>query len=121
MGISPTYLGNLAPAWTIFLVPDSGVVNVSGLVAANFSLRIHNTSAGATPTETTGQGTFSNITAAVTQLLPDGTTLIKSHSSVQYQLVNADVVLGTYKLWCDVTFSNGVESFLLGDWQVISE
>lgn len=114
MGISPTYLGNLAPAWIISLVPDSGYVNVSGLVVGNFSLRIRNTANGV---EQTGAGTFSNITAAVLS----GST-VTTPASVQYQPGTADVsTLGMFTLWVDITFANGVQSFLIGPWQVIVE
>ena len=109
MPITPWTQNNLAPAWVISLVPDSGVVNVSGLVAGNFSLRIRNNNSGV---ETTGAGTFSNITAA------SGAT----PAQVTYQPAAADVAtLGTYTLWVDVTFSNGVESFSIGLWQVVPE
>ncbi len=113
MAITPWYVGQLAPIWTIQLIPDSGFVNVSGLVVGNFSLRILNT---ATNVETTGQGTFSNITAATL----NGSVVV-TPASVQYQPVTADVALGVYMLWCDVTFANGKEPFLIGIWQVLAE
>ena len=111
--ITPWYVGQLAPIWTIQLIPDTGYVNVTGLVVGNFSLRILNTATGV---ETTGQGTFSNITAAVLN-----GSIVVTPASVQYQPVAADVVAGTYTLWCDVTFANGREPFLIGTWQVIAE
>ena len=115
--ITPWYVGQLSPIWTIQLIPDSGYVNVTGLVVGNFSLRILNTATGV---ETTGQGTFSNITAAVTTQ-SGGQTIVVTPASVQYQPVAADVVAGIYTLWCDVTFANGKEPFLIGTWQVLTE
>lgn len=114
MAITPWTQGNLAPSWVISLVPDSGSVTVSGLVTTNFSLRIRNNNLA---TETTGAGFFSNITAAV---VSGG--VVTTPASVQYQLAAADVsTIGNFTLWVDVTFSNGVESFALGFWQVVAE
>jgi hypothetical protein len=120
MPISPWYLGQLAPAWTIQLVPDTGYVNVTGLTTNSFSLRIRDLDKG---TETTGQGTFSNIVAAVTTTVQPGNQIVVvSHASVQFQPVTADVNLGNYELWVDVTFSNGKQPFLIQQiWQVIQE
>ena len=114
MGISTLYVGQLSPIWTIQLIPDTSYVNVSGLVVGNFSLRIRNLE---TNIETTGAGTFSNITAAV---VTNGVVI--SPASVQYQPVTADVKLGRYQLWVDVTFSNGVEPFIIPElWEVVTE
>jgi len=124
MPISPWVINNLAPAWVISLVPDpsppgqaQSYVNVSGLTASNFSLRMRNSQG----TERTGAGAWSNITAAVTQ--GSGANLVVlSHASVTYQPAAADVnTLDQFTLWVDVTFSNGVESFLIGAWQVVPE
>lgn len=109
MAITPWPKGNLVPAWVISLVPDTGTVNVAGLVVGNFSLRILNSNAG---TETIGAGTFSSITAAA-GVIP---------ASVTYALNSADVAtLGMFHLWLDVTFSTGIQSFDLGAWQVVPE
>jgi hypothetical protein len=109
MPITPWPKGNLVPPWVISLIPDTGTVNTTSLVVGNFSLRILNTNLG---TETTGVGTFSNITAAA------GST----PASVTYQVAAADVAtLGMFHLWLDVTFSTGVQSFDLGPWQVVPE
>ena len=117
MGISPWYKTSTptAPTWTISLVPDSGYLNVSGLVVGNFSLLLHNLDTGV---ETTGQGTFSNITAAV--VVQSGSqTIVVSPASVQYQHNVADVVVGRYRCFVLITFSNGVEPFLIQeDWRV---
>lgn len=118
MGISPWYKTSTptAPVWTIQLVPDSGVFNVSGLVVANFSLLLRNLD---TSVETTGQGTFSNITAAVT-VTSGSSTIIISPATVQYQHNVADVIIGRYRPYVLVTFSNGIEPFQLQeDWQVV--
>src|SRR5258708_4515337 len=119
MGISPTYKTSIptAPIWTIQLVPDSGTFSVAGLLPNRFSLLLHNLSTGV---ETTGLGTFSNITAAVTST-SGGITTILSPASVQYQAVAADVNLGRYRLFVLVTVGNGVQPFLLAeDWEVLS-
>jgi hypothetical protein len=109
MAITPWPKGNLVPAWVISLVPDTGTVNIAGLVVGNFSLRILNNNLG---TETTGVGTFSSITAAAPP----------TPASVTYQVNSADVAtLGMFHLWLDVTFSTGVQSFDLGPWQVVPE
>ena len=109
MAITPWTQNNLAPAWVISLIPDSGFVNTSGLVVGNFSLRIHNNNTGL---ETTGAGTFSNITTGSSS----------TPATVTYQPAAADVAtIGMYTLWVDVTFSNGVQSFLIGLWQVVAE
>ena len=109
MGITPWTQGNLSPAWVISLIPDSGYVNTSGLSASSFSLRIHNNASG---TETTGGGTFSNITTGTSS----------TPATVTYQPVAADVAtIGMYTLYVDVTFSNGVETFTIGLWQVVAE
>jgi hypothetical protein len=108
-GITPWTVGNLAPAWTISLIPDSGSVTMTGLTTSNFSLRIRNNNTGV---ETTGAGAFSNITAA------SGAT----PASVTYQPAAADVgTVAPFTLWVDITFSNGVESFLIGLFQVVPE
>jgi|SRR5215469_8208700 len=108
-GITPWTVGNLAPAWVISLIPDTGFVTTTGLSAGNFSLRIRNNSTG---TETTGAGTFSNIV----------TGSASAPATVTYQPAAADVAtVGMYTLWVDVTFANGVESFLIGLWQVVPE
>lgn len=120
MGISPTYKTSIptAPNWTIQLVPDTGTFNVSGLVAANFALLIHNLDTGA---ETTGVGTFSTITPAVTTTI-NGATVVISPASVQYQVAASEVAVGRYRLFVLVTLSGGgIEPFLLQeDWQVLS-
>src|SRR5512146_2805602 len=97
MGISPTYKTSIptAPLWTIQLVPDSGTFSVSGLTVSDFALLIHDLDTGI---ETTGQGTFSNITAAGTQTI-NGATVIISPASGQYQVASTDVALGTYRLF----------------------
>lgn len=118
MGISPTYKTSIptAPLWTIQLVPDSGIFNVSGLTVSDFQLLMHNLDTGV---ETTGAGTFSNIQAAVTQTI-NGATVIISPASVQYQVASADVTVGKYRLFVLVTVANGVEAFLFEeDWQVV--
>ncbi len=120
MAITPWYVGQLSPAWVISLVPDKGVVNISGLVTGNFSLLIRNigTATGA-GSETSGLGTFSAITAAVTTMVDDELQII-SHASVQYQLASADVVVASkYHLFVIVNFVNGPEPFDLGTWEVL--
>ncbi len=115
MGISPTYIGYLAPKWTIQLVPDSGVVDISGLATNNFTLLLRNKETGA---KATGAGTFSNITASATNTVNDITTI--TPASVQYQLVSADLVIGRYDVWVTVTFSNGTQPFYMGIWEVLA-
>ncbi len=114
MGISPWYKTTTptAPKWTIQLVPDTGYFDVTNLVVGNFSLLMHNVDTGV---ETTGVGTFSNITAAILS----GSTVV-TPASVQYQAASADVVVGMYQNFVLVTLSNGVEPFKFGElWQVI--
>lgn len=114
MGISPTYLGNLAPTWTVQMIPDTGVVNTSGLNTGNFALGIRNLETGGV---TAGQGSFSNIVAAV---VTNGVVI--TPATVQYQTVTNDVVLGRYQLWLDVTFSTGVETFYIPEiWEVLKK
>ncbi|HET8911894.1 MAG TPA: hypothetical protein VFN23_10545, partial [Ktedonobacteraceae bacterium] len=101
MGISPWYRTSspISPIWTILLVPDTGSFNVAGLAPSNFALLLRNLDTGV---ETTGQGTFSNIQAATTI----------SPASVQYQLATADVNLGHFRVWVEVTLSTGgIEPF----------
>lgn len=115
MGISPHYktAAPTAPIWTIQLVPDSGTFSVAGLVPNSFSLLLHNLDTGV---ETTGQGTFSNITTAVTTTSGG----ITSPASVQYQAASADVNLGRYRLFVLVTVGNGIQPFLLDEeWEVL--
>lgn len=108
MPITPWYKGDLVPLWTIQLVPDSGVFNVSGLAPSSFALFIKNTDTGV---ETNGGGTFSSITAATTT----------TPASVQYAPSTADVgTLGNFTLFVVVTFPAGHETFSLGSWQVVS-
>lgn len=122
MGISPWYKTSTptAPTWTIQLVPDSGVFNVSGLVVGNFALLFRNLDTGV---ETTGQGTFSNITAAVTTTNAGQTTIV-SPASVQYQVATADIpaqVPMRFRCYVLVTLSGGnIEPFAFGeDWTVL--
>jgi hypothetical protein len=114
MGISPWYKTNTptAPKWTIQLVPDTGSFDVTNLTTGNFSLLMRNVDTGV---ETTGAGTFSNITAAVLS----GSTVV-TPASVQYQAASGDVVAGMYQNFVLVTLSNGIEPFKFGElWQVI--
>lgn len=115
MGISPWYKTSVptAPIWTIQLVPDSGVFTVAGLVIGDFGLLLRNLDTGA---ETTGLGTFSNITAAT--FTANGGIL--THTSVQYQAASADVALGNYRVVVLVTVGSGVQPFVLEEiWEVV--
>lgn len=120
MGISPWYLTSAptAPIWNIQLALDDGTAfPVAGLLVSNFSLVLRNLATGV---ETSGQGTFSNITPAVTQSI-NGSTVVLEPASVNYQLASGDVAIGKYRLYVLVTLSNGVQPFLLEeDWQVVS-
>lgn len=120
MGISPWYMTSnpTAPIWTIPLVPDGGMAfPVAGLTASNFSLLIKNLATGIA---TTGQGTFLNITPAVTTTI-NGSTVVVAPAQVNYQLVSADVAIGRYEVYVLVTLSNGgVQPFLFEeDWRVV--
>lgn len=123
MGISPWYKTSnaTAPIWTIQLVPDSGTFNVSGLVVGNFALLFRDLDTGV---ETTGVGTFSIITAAVT-VTNAGQTTIVSPASVQYQVALAEVPTVPppvrKRVYVLVTLSGGgVEPFQLQeDWVVM--
>jgi hypothetical protein len=109
MGISPWYKTSTptAPLWTIQLVPDSGSFVTTGLTTGNFALLIKNLDTGV---ETSGVGTFSNITAATST----------SPASVQYQAASGDVNVGNYRLAVLVTVANGVQPFILTEtWEVV--
>lgn len=109
MAISPWYKGDLYPAWVISLVPDTGTFNTTGLTASNFSLIIRNNDP-LTPTEITGTGTFTGLTAA-TSTTP---------ATIQYQPASADVsTIGNFTVLVQCTFpSGGIQTFNLGSWQV---
>jgi hypothetical protein len=119
MGISDWYVGQLAPIWTIYLIPDTGYTDVTALSAGDFSLRLRNLVSGV---ETTGGGTFSSITAA-THTTINGQVVVLTHAYVKYQLVGGDVAaVADYKVWVDVTFANGVVPYLVQEfWNVIAE
>jgi hypothetical protein len=117
MPISPWFKGDTMPIWKFQLIPDSGVFNVFGLTASNFSLLIKNIDT-MPPTETTGTGIFSNVTPAVT----NGNVII-SHAYVEYWPSFADVAnLGNFVLFVVVTFpSGGTGTFSVGSWQVVTK
>ncbi len=109
MGISPYYktATPTAPRWMIRLVPDSGIFDVTGLSTSAFALLIHNQDTGV---ETSGAGTFANITAGA------GAT----PSSVQYQAAAADVTLGNFRLAVLVTTGSGIQPFVITEiWEVV--
>ena len=119
VGISPWFKTSqpTAPLWTISLVPDSGAFSISGLTTASFALLLHNLATGV---ETTGVGTFSNLTAAVTTTV-NGQTVVLTPALIQYQVAQAEVVLGTYRVYVLATLAGGaVQPFQLQeDWQVV--
>lgn len=108
MGITPWYVGDTAPAWTIPLTLDNGVFSVSSLTPSNFVLLIHNND---TNVENNGTGTFQSLVAA------SGTT----PASIVYVPSSTDTAtLGNYTLFIVVTYPNSsVQTLLLGAWQVI--
>jgi hypothetical protein len=108
MAITPWYRGDTLPAWPISLTTDSGSINVTSLSSSNFSMLIHNSDTGV---ETTGTGSFTNLTAA------SGST----PASILYQPSSADVAtLGNYILFVVITWpGGGIETLSLGTWQVI--
>jgi hypothetical protein len=114
MGFSPWYLTSAptAPVWTIQLVPDGGTFDVSALNPSFFSLLLHNLDTGI---ETTGQGVFSGLTAAVTF-----STGVIIPASIQYQAAIADVNPGRYRVFVLVTLSNGILPVEIDeDWVVV--
>jgi hypothetical protein len=115
--ITPWYIGDTAPTWTVQLIPDSGAFNVTGLTTGSFSLLFRNLTAG---TETTGTGTFSSIVAAVTSTV-GGVLVVTSPATINYSVATGDAAsAGNYQVLIKVTFSSGaVQTLNLGSWQVV--
>ncbi len=112
--ITPWYVGKTAPAWTIALVPDSGVFGIGGLSPANFSLLIKNTDTG---TETAGQGTFSNLVAAVVNPV---TGAITAPTSIHYQLAAGDVATpGNFMVSVIITLSADQALYGPTPWEIL--
>lgn len=119
MANTPWYVGQLAPLWTIQLVLDSGPFNVFGLAPSNFSMVFRNTDMPGI-VDIPGTGTFSNITAAVTQTV-NGVTTVVTPASVQYQVSLGDVALAAnYHVFVKVQMGNGPQIFDCGPWQVLA-
>lgn len=110
-GITPWYVGDTAPAWTIPLTLDTGAFNTSSLTTSNFALLIRNTDADP-PTEITGTGTFTNLIAASGTMLAQ-ITYIPSLSDTS--------TLGNFALFIVVTYPNTtIQTLSLGAWQVVT-
>lgn len=111
MAITPWYVGDTAPAWTIPLTLDNGAFSTSSLSVSNFALLIRDTDADP-PSEITGTGTFTNLVAA------SGTT----PAQITYIPSSADTsTLGNYALFIVVTYPNStVQTLSLGAWQVVT-
>lgn len=118
MPISPWYKGDQAPTWTLQLIPDTSAFSITGLSPSNFSLIIRNVD-DVPPVDTTGTGTFSNLTAAVLN-----GSVVTTPASIQYTPSPADVAnLGNYQLFVIVTYGtygNPTQTFTVGPWQVIA-
>ena len=116
MAISPWYQGNTGKVWQLQCIPDSGSYDFTGLSTSSFSLTFRNNDTGV---ETTGTGTFSNVTnAVVTGTAPY--QVVTSPATVYYQVSSGDVaILGNYELLLTITFSDGPLTLDLGKWQVI--
>lgn len=112
MAITPWYAGDTAPLLTIQLLPDSGVVDITGLSTSSFTLVIRNSNA---VTQANGQGTFSALTAAV---VVNG--VVTSPASIQYQLSSSDIAVGLYHLYLKVQFGTRQQTFDCGPWQVVA-
>ncbi len=103
MAITPWFVGDLAPAWNINLVNDSGTANLAGVTTGNLAFVYKNMATGA---KVTGTGSFT-----ITQANP---------GIVQYQHAAADVdTPGNYQTYVVVTFLNGPQTFVVGNWQII--
>lgn len=112
--ITPWYVGKTAPIWNIALVPDSGVLGIGGLSPTNFSLLIKNLDTG---DETAGQGTFSNLVAATINSV---TGAITTPTSIQYQLVSADVTSpGNFTVAIIITLSDGQALYGPTPWEIL--
>ena len=116
MPISPWYRGDTVPTWTFQLIPDTGAFSITGLATSNFSLIIRNVD-DIPPVDTTGTGTFSNLTAATLN-----GSIVTTPASVQYAPSSADVAnLGNFQLFVIVTYAGGATQTLnAGPWQVIA-
>lgn len=109
--ITPWYQGDTFP-WTIPLTLDNNApFSITSLSTSNFSLLIKNTDANP-PSEVSGTGTFSNLTAA------SGNT----PASIIYTPSSADTsTLGNFALFIVVNYPNGTKQTLsIGAWQVVT-
>lgn len=104
MPITPWYVSDQAPAWTITLNTDSGTTNLTGLTTSAFTAKIKNNATGVV---STGTGTFT-----IQQTNP---------GIIQYQTSSADVsTIGIYTVYVVVAFSNGPQTFLVErNWSII--
>ena len=109
MGITPWFVGQVSPVWTINILPDSGTFNASGLVPSNFSMVFRNTDASGI-VDINGTGTFSNVTVA------SGS----APATVQYTPSSTDVQnAANYRALVKVVTGTGLAVIDLGMWQVL--
>lgn len=108
MVYSPWTQGDRRPTWTIKLTPSTGTFDITGLTAANFSMRITNTD---TQNTVNGTGTFTNLTAATST----------SPATIQYIPSAADAVnLGNFQPYAKITFPDTTsQTITLDPWEVI--